>query len=109
MSSDKRSFKRFNLFIVVEFMPLGGRAEPFWGITRNFSEEGFSFESQEFSIENGELLECIFKQPESHQTVSIPGKIVWKEESIKFQCLTGSAAGELPSDFFPDTGNTEVT
>ena len=126
MPSDERSFKRFNLFIVVEFRPLDGRAEPFWGITRNFSDEGFSFESQEFSIENGGLLECIFKKPESDLTVSIPGKIVWKEEADKFQCLTGikfqdlneerkdkllaimSAAGELPSDFFPDTGKTKV-
>ncbi|MEN8264021.1 MAG: PilZ domain-containing protein, partial [Nitrospirota bacterium] len=126
MPSEKRSFKRFNLFIVVEFRPLGGRAEPFWGITRNFSDKGFSFESQKFSIENGGLLECIFKQPDNQMTVSIPGKIAWKEESDKFQCLTGvklqdlneerkakllaimSATGELPSEFFPDDGKTEV-
>ena len=126
MPSDKRSFKRFNLFIVVEFKPQGGKAESFWGITRNFSDEGFSFESQEFSSENGGLLECTFKQPDNQMSVSILGKIAWKEESDKFQCLTGvkfqdlneerkdkllaimSAAGELPSEFFQDKGKTEV-
>ena len=126
MPKEKRTFKRFNLFIVVEFRPLEGREGPFWGITRNFSDEGFSFESQEYNVEEGGLLECIFKKPENDQIVSITGKIAWKEESDKFQCLTGikfqdihkeqkdilsaimSDAGELPSEFFPEAGIAEA-
>ncbi len=121
MLSEKREFERFDFFVVLEFKPFSEQAGSFLGITRNFSSDGFSFESQDFDLGAGGTLECRFKQPESGLMVSVPGEIVWKDSADKLQCLTGikfreigedvknkilkimSLAGELPACFWPGT------
>jgi hypothetical protein len=119
MISEKRAFERFDLYVVLEFEPPGEEGRSFLGITRNFSSDGFSFESQDFFLGPGGTLECRFKQPESGLVVSVPGEIVWKESFSKLKRLTGikfreigadiknkmlnimSLAGEVPADFCP--------
>ena len=119
MLSEKRAFERFDFFVVLEFKPFREQAGSFLGITRNFSSDGFSFESQDFDLGPGGTIECRFKQPESGLTVSVPGEIVWKDSANKLQCLTGvkfreigedlknkilkimSLAGDVPAYFWP--------
>ncbi len=119
MLSEKRAFERFDFFVVLEFKPFSEQAGSFLGITRNFSSDGFSFESQDFDLGSGGTLECRFKQPESGLMVSVPGEIVWKESFNKLHCLYGikfreigedvknkilkimSFAGEVPAYFWP--------
>ena len=57
MLSNKRASERFEFFIVVEFKPVEDQPEPYLGITRDLSKEGFSFESKDFDLEPGETLE----------------------------------------------------
>jgi hypothetical protein len=113
MISEKRAFERFDFFVVLEFKPFSEQAGSFLGITRNFSSDGFSFESQDFDLELGGTLECRFKQPDSDLMVSVPGEIVWKESDLmvsvpgeivwkesfnKLRCLTGIKFREIGVD-----------
>ncbi len=95
MLSEKRAFERFDFFVVLKFKPFSEQAGSFLGITRNFSSEGFSFESQDFNLRPGGTLECRFKQPESDLMVSVPGEIVWKDSVNKLNCMTGIKFREI--------------
>ncbi len=89
MLKDERNFNRFNVFIVVELKPLNGKGDSFFGITRNFSSEGFSFESKDYDLKEGEKLECTLKQSRTDLSVKFNGEIVWKKKHNMFECQTG--------------------
>lgn len=125
MLADQRSFKRVNMFIVGEFRDAARPESPFFGITRNISCGGISFESQHYPLGPGDSLHCIFKETGSDRVVSSVGEIVWKKDSDKFDCLTGvkftdvdcspdnemlnllSAAGRVPVSAFLTGGAAE--
>ncbi len=114
----KRKFERFDIYLVTEFRPLKRLADPFIGITRNFSCGGLSFESQTFGLQPGENVQFKLRHPKTNLSVSNVGEIVWKKKTDKFDCLTGikfketdeatksrmleimSAAGNIPLDSF---------
>jgi hypothetical protein len=112
---NQRVFKRFHIYIVGEFTSVSRPAKSFLGITRDFSCGGFSFESQAFDLEPGDVLEFRLKHFGANLEVSSLGEIVWKRGTDTFSCLLGlkfreiadsaeslmfkliSAAGNIPS------------
>lgn len=85
---DNRKFHRFDNSIFVEFRPSRKTGEYFSGVARNFSCAGFSFESQNYDLEPGEVLAFRIKHPRSDLSATVLGEILWnmKSESV---CITG--------------------
>ncbi|HDH11000.1 MAG TPA: PilZ domain-containing protein, partial [Nitrospirae bacterium] len=127
MIHDKRRHKRFEVFVVVEIKSLKTPANYYLGITRDFSFEGFSFESQSMNLEVGENVEFKFKHPQDSSYVFDTGIIVWKQKDNKFDCFMGvkfkevdkaakskmleilSFAGNIPVDsFLSDKGDKDI-
>lgn len=79
MSIERRQLERFDVFLIVEFRPFKWAFEYSQGITKNFSQEGFSFASQ-YDINPGEIMVFKIKHPWSDLYVSISAKIIWKKE-----------------------------
>jgi hypothetical protein len=123
MQYEKRKYKRFDIFLIVKFKPSKKASACSLGITRNFSCEGLSFESQNFDLEQRESLEFRIEHPHSDLSVSVPGYIVWKEKT-RFACIMGlkfketdkeidskifeliSASGYMPID--PSLNNSDL-
>jgi hypothetical protein len=118
MLPDNRNFQRFDINNVLEFNGAAGSGESFVGITRNFSCEGFSLETQCLKFKPGNNLKLSFKHPRKDLTISLKGKVVWKRNDGKFACVMGiefidmdldtklsmleimSIAGNIPIDSF---------
>ncbi len=116
---ERRSSERSDIYRVIQFKSLKATAGYSFGISRNLSYEGLSFESQAVDIEPGEELELVFKDPHSRVDVSCRGSIIWKKESHKFKTFAGisfqnlnktakdsimnmlSLSGEMFPDIFP--------
>lgn len=88
MSIDRRQFKRFETLLIVEIGPQKESASYFFGITKNVSFEGFIFESQNYDLRSGDILEFRLKHPQSKLSVPVLGEIVWNRET-KFECYSG--------------------
>ena len=86
---DRRVLKRYNIFVGVEFRQLKESAEFIFGITNNFTCEGFNFESRDHGIESGQNIEFIFRHPKSDLSVNAMGSIAWIEKQSDSKCLTG--------------------
>lgn len=127
MFHDKRRHKRFEVFIVVEIKSIKAPTNYIIGITRDFSFEGFSFESQSRDLEVGEDIEFKFKHPQDNTYVFESGNIVWKQSDNKFDCFMGvkfkeidkaaktklleiaSFAGNIPDySFLSDKGDKDI-
>ena len=121
MLHDQRRHKRFTVFIVVEIKSLNAPAKYRLGIIRNFSFEGFSFESQTSDLEVGENIEFKFKHPQDSSYALESGHIVWKKRDGEVDYFMGvqfkdidkaaksrmleiaSLAGNVPlNSFLPD-------
>ena len=125
MISDRRAFKRFDIFTVVEFYPLSELPFTSIGLMKNFSCGGFSLEAQHFDFERDDCLEFKFKHPGKDLYVTSTGQVVWKDRTDKFAHLAGiqfkemdmetrikmleimSAAGDIPVDSFIIEGESE--
>lgn len=119
MLNERRKNKRFDTSLVVEFKSLKKSINSYLGITRDFSCDGFSFDSQSSWIEPGDSLELTFKNPHSGSYFSGLGEIVWKKKANNFEFITGikfksidksakrnilemaAAAGDVPGDYIP--------
>jgi hypothetical protein len=86
MIYDKRKVMKFDIPLIMEFKPQNKVTDYSWGLTRNFSYEGFSFETQNFDFEPEEILELKLKFPHSDTFVSVLGDVVWKSKD-KNKCL----------------------
>ena len=86
---ERRASERLDIYRVIQFRPLKAAAGYSFGISRNLSYEGLSFESQVVDIEPGEELELAFKNPHGGVVVSCRGSIIWKKESDKFKTFAG--------------------
>lgn len=94
MLDDKRQFTRFDIPLIVEFKPTKGASKFSWGLTRNFSYEGFSFESLNSDFAPKENLEFKLKFPRSGTFVSVLGNVIWKRQ-VEDKCLAGVKLGEM--------------
>lgn len=122
MSRNRRTSPRHDIITVLEFK-LGSKTyDTYFGISRNFSCEGLSLETQCTDFESGDSLEVRLKHPDQALTISVPGHVAWKRNAGKFATVMGirleemdienrvsmlealSAAGDIPVDsFFIDT------
>jgi outer membrane protein OmpA-like peptidoglycan-associated protein len=80
MLLEKRKYTRTDIFLIIHFRLVHNLYEYAVGISRNYSDEGFCMESQNFDCRPGQILECTVKHPESDSSVSILGEIVWKKD-----------------------------
>ncbi|RJQ46310.1 MAG: hypothetical protein C4538_06830 [Nitrospiraceae bacterium] len=86
--------QRSDNFFIVEFKPAGEDHGYSLGITRKISNEGLSFDSQNYDLGQGEILECILKHPKSDLSVSVQGIIEWKKVAW-YHCITGLKFSDL--------------
>ena len=86
---ERRASERSDIYRVIQFKSLKATAGYSFGISRNLSYEGLSFESQAVDIEPGEELELVLKDPHGGVDVSCRGSIIWKKESHKFKTFAG--------------------
>jgi len=116
---ERRASERLDIYRVIQFKSVKAAAGYSFGISRNLSYEGLSFESQAVDIEPGEELELAFKNPHGGVVVSCRGSIIWKKESDKFKTFAGirfqnlnqiakdnimdmlSLSGDMLPDIFP--------
>jgi hypothetical protein len=125
MLTSRRALQRFDIIIALEFKRLHDPSEYFYGITRNYSYDGFCIETQCPAFEPGEYLEIKLKHPQRDLVVTAPGEVSWKKKSDKFACVMGiklsetdvenklkilgimSTTGDIPVDSFLMGENTE--
>lgn len=88
MSPEKRQYERVNTLLTVDFRQPEGKIGYSLGISRSFSSGGLSFDSQNYILGPGEVLECTLKYPNSDWFASVRGEIIWKKESW-YKCMTG--------------------
>jgi hypothetical protein len=94
MLNDKRRFMRFGVPLVLEFKPIQGNSEYSWGLTRNFSYEGFCFETRSMDFELRKDLEFKLNIPRSYTPVSVIGNVVWIKQ-YEDNCLAGVKFKEI--------------
>jgi hypothetical protein len=72
---------RFNIPLNIKFKPKNDESDYSCGLTRNFSCEGMSFETQNsnFDLFPNECLELIVKFPQTGNFVSLSGDIIWRD------------------------------
>lgn len=80
MTNEKRKFTRFDIPVIIQFKPAKESSEYSWGLTKNLSCEGFSFEALNLDFEPEETLELKLKFPQRGTFISVLGDIVWKRQ-----------------------------
>jgi hypothetical protein len=88
MSRERRKQSRYDLNLIVEIKSRTGTDNYHLGMTKNISADGFTFESQNYNILQGQVLEIDIKLRHSNLSVSALGKAVWVKVT-EFECLTG--------------------
>lgn len=83
MLVNKRTFKRFDLPLIVKFRPTYGGTPYYLGLTKNLSWQGLGLESRNFNFILSENLELELKLPQSATSVSLLGDVVWNRQSGK--------------------------
>ena len=97
MITEKRKFMRFDIPVIIQFKSTQESSEYSWGLTKNLSCEGFSFEALNLDFEPEETLELKLKFPQRGTFISVLGDIVWKSRfSDKY--LTGIKLKNLDKD-----------
>ncbi len=84
----KRKYERFNLPLVVSFRPTYGATDYSVGLLKNFSCEGVALEAENFSFIRFEHLELNLKFPQSSESLSLSGNVIWKKQSLD-KCMAG--------------------
>ena len=79
MLDERRQFTRFDIPLILEFKPANGDSKYAWGLTRNFSVDGFCFETRDANFEPQKNMEFKLKFPQRGTFVSVAGNIVWKK------------------------------
>lgn len=78
---EKRMFMRFDIPLIMKFRPYKQTTGYCFGMTRNFSRRGFSFEAQNCGHEPMDPLELKIEVPFKNMFISAHGDIVWKKRS----------------------------
>jgi hypothetical protein len=102
MLPSRRKFKRFDLFLDVEFRPTFGNSGYNCGTTRNFSCTGLGLESSDIDFDGSKNLELNLKFPGTGTLISLLGDIVWKKQAsdkklagIKFRMMNHKILNDL--------------
>jgi len=74
--------------MIVDIESLYDNRPYFLGLTRNISYDGFAFESQNYDLMPGDILQFTLKHPRRDISVKVNGRLVWKNETGS-ECITG--------------------
>lgn len=88
MTNDRREFKRFETLLIVDIQPHSEPSSFFFGITKNLSFEGFIFESQNFNLKPGDILEFKLRHPKKDLSLTAVGEMIWGKKT-KYEYLAG--------------------
>ncbi len=88
MTNDRREFKRFETLLIVDIQSHSEPSSFFFGITKNLSFEGFIFESQNFNLKPGDILEFKLRHPKKDLSLTAVGEMIWGKET-KYEYLAG--------------------
>ncbi len=81
MLQDRRKFLRFDISLHVKFKPSKEKLEKYvFGMTTNFSRNGFCFEAQNIDLGPEETFELKIMLPRENAFVPVVGDIVWKKQ-----------------------------
>jgi len=83
MLENKRTYKRYDLPLIVKFRPEHGAASYALGLAKNLSCEGIGLESRNFDFTLKENLELELKLPQNAGSVSLLGNVVWRRQDGK--------------------------
>ncbi|MEW6601678.1 MAG: PilZ domain-containing protein, partial [Nitrospirota bacterium] len=83
MPENKRTYKRFDLPLIVKFRPTFGTASYSLGLTKNLSCEGIGLEARNFNFVVHDNLELELKLPQNAASVFLLGDVVWKRQDGK--------------------------
>lgn len=83
MIENKRTYKRFDLPLIVKFRPAPGSTSYSLGLAKNLSCEGIGLEARNFNFILKENLELELKLPQNAASVSLLGDVVWKRQEGK--------------------------
>ena len=88
MINNRREFERFETLLIVDIQPHSEPSSFFFGITKNISFEGFIFESQNFNLKPGDILEFKLRHPKKDLSLTAVGEMIWGKET-KYEYLAG--------------------
>ncbi len=83
MLENKRTYRRFDLPLIVKFRPALGSTSYSLGLAKNLSCEGIGLEARNFNFMLKENLELELKLPQNAASVSLLGDVVWKRQEGK--------------------------
>jgi hypothetical protein len=83
MLENKRTYKRFDLPLIVKFRQALGATPYSLGLVKNMSCEGISLEARNFNFVLKENLELELRLPQNAASVSFLGYVVWKRQNGK--------------------------
>ncbi len=97
MAYDKRKFQRFDILLIIAIKSIKEKAEYYFGMTRDFSSQGFSFELHNFDLKLKESFQFKLKHPQNDLRVALAGNVVWKQEN-NTKCIAGIKLREMDKE-----------
>ena len=97
-SDEKRKFIRFSLNVQLQLKPAMPGVNFMDGLTRNFSREGFSFVSENFTPGTDKTLEFMLTHPLKDIVVPVLGDVMW-QSTIHGKSLAGIKFKQIESEF----------
>jgi hypothetical protein len=80
MLEDKRKFERFDFSVVTKIGRTGKSPQHSLGLTKNFSQEGLSIETQDFDFIPNDNLKLELSPPKGGSKIPLMGNVVWKRQ-----------------------------
>ncbi|MHA1942446.1 MAG: PilZ domain-containing protein [Candidatus Hodarchaeales archaeon] len=97
MSYEKRKFQRFDISLIIAIRSIKKTAEYCLGMTRNFSDQGFSLELHNCDLKLKESFQFTLKHPQNDWHVALAGNVVWKQEH-NTKCIAGINLREMDKE-----------
>ncbi|GBE40478.1 hypothetical protein BMS3Bbin09_00360 [bacterium BMS3Bbin09] len=97
MTEEKRLSERKESMVVIEFRKAGTADEYYAGITRNYSDDGFSFESETLNCRSGAMLEFKLKHPDRDEIIKCLGGVIWTRQQ-KYGLIAGVKLHSVPTE-----------
>ena len=85
---NRREYMRFDIHLDIEVMRSNAMGEHLLGVTRNFSNEGLSFISENFEVNDQDSVQVRIKHHRKSRFIELSGKIIWKKQ-VRDRCLAG--------------------
>jgi len=97
LTEEKRRSERKENMIVIEFRKAGTTDDYYAGITQNFSDYGFSFESDNLDCRSGAVLDFKLKHLGRDKAINFLGIVVWTMKQ-KYGLIAGVKLHTVPTE-----------